>query len=313
MFGRWIQLGREITDTLADFGWKCLQGPPGSILSQFHFDRLATKLAERDPERGFELLQRYIEEELDESDPISRKWNPLAAYGQIPGLWKVLHAKDKQRLYQMLLDGARRRELAKFQICWRLRELVDQKQDSQVLTALASGSAESASIIAQWLYADHDGFWPLVFELHNRFPDDTELHQNLAAAIERRESSFVDPESDHNAALVRELEGKIKDSSTPPSARLWLREIVERVSERPRKEIIWEYDLKVDDLGTFIKDKSSPQRLWAIGRILKFAKFEDIRRMLTMEDIEDSLPHVDLPEERRRILEQALPIWRHAS
>ena len=95
---------------------------------------------------------------------------------------------------------------------------MDQEQDGQVLTALASGSAESASIIAQWLYADHDGFWPLVFELHNLFPDDEELHQNLAAAIERRESSFVDPKSDHNTAIVRELEGKIKDPSTPPSA-----------------------------------------------------------------------------------------------
>ena len=36
--------------------------------------------------------------------------------------------------------------------------------------------------------------------------------------------------------------------------------------------------------------------------------WEDIRRLLTVEDIEDALPYTDLPEQRRKTLEKALEI-----
>jgi len=44
---------------------------------------------------------------------------------------------------------------------------------------------------------------------------------------------------------------------------------------------------------------------------LKYATWEDIRRLLTVEDIEDALPYTDLPEQRRRTLERALEIWQY--
>ena len=76
-------------------------------------------------------------------------------------------------------------------------------------------------------------------------------------------------------------------------------------------EIVWEYDIDVDELRESIHDKGSAQRMWAIGRVLKYAAWEDIKRFLTVEDIEEALPQVDLPEKKRKVLERAIKVWRH--
>jgi len=51
--------------------------------------------------------------------------------------------------------------------------------------------------------------------------------------------------------------------------------------------------------------------MWALGRVLKYAAWEDIKRLLTVEDIEEALPQVDLPEKKRKMLEKATKVWRH--
>ena len=81
------------------------------------------------------------------------------------------------------------------------------------------------------------------------------------------------------------------------------------------QHVIWEYDEDANDLRRYIEieDKTSPERIWAISRVLKYADWKDIRRMLTVEDIEDVLPQVDLPERKRKALEKALEVWRLGS
>ena len=61
--------------------------------------------------------------------------------------------------------------------------------------------------------------------------------------------------------------------------------------------VIWEYDEDINDLRRYIglEDKHSPERIWAIGRVLKFSDLKDIRRLLTVGDIAQVLPQVDLP------------------
>jgi hypothetical protein len=198
-------------------------------------------------------------------------------------------------------------------LCWDMREIVAQLRDAAVLIQLAGEGLESARIIAQWLNGDREGFWPVLFQLHKLFPTDQDLHEKLAASIERSESGFAGRLSDRNSGIIQEIEAKLKDPSTPVTALGWLREIAERLSVQIGKVIIWEYNLDIDDLRGIIGNRNSPQRLWAIGRILRFARFEDILRLLTVEDIADALDQIDLPDERRRILEQAVPIWRHGN
>ncbi|MBI3058290.1 MAG: hypothetical protein HYY81_03145, partial [Deltaproteobacteria bacterium] len=63
----------------------------------------------------------------------------------------------------------------------------------------------------------------------------------------------------------------------------------------------------------YIEDENSPERMWAIGRVLKYADFKDIRRLLTVENIAEALPQVDLPEKKRKGLEKALEVWQSGS
>ena len=66
-------------------------------------------------------------------------------------------------------------------------------------------------------------------------------------------------------------------------------------------------------LRDHVRDKDSRQRIWAIGRILKVASFEEVRKLLKVEDIEDALPETDLPEDRRRMFEEAIEVWKRGA
>ena len=115
------------------------------------------------------------------------------------------------------------------------------------------------------------------------------------------------------AAHKQEVKQLLHAPSTPPAVRAWLREVMGRLEGEIPRQIIWEYDLHMDGLRGHIRDKNSAQRLWAIGRVLKYATWEDIRRLLTVEDIEDALPYTDLPEKKRQVLERALEIWQYGT
>ena len=84
------------------------------------------------------------------------------------------------------------------------------------------------------------------------------------------------------------------------------------MDEQVGQHVVWEYDRDIDGLIHHIHDKGSAQRIWAIGRILKNASLEEIRKLLTVEDIAEALPQVDLPEKRRHMFEAALQVWEHA-
>ena len=107
-----------------------------------------------------------------------------------------------------------------------------------------------------------------------------------------------------------EIDRVLNDPATPPKARLWLRDVLSRMQGQIAHYVIWEYDDDANDLRRYIQDRNSPERLWAIGRVLKYAEWKDIRRMLTVEDIGEVLPQVDLPERKRKALEKALEVWR---
>jgi hypothetical protein len=313
IFGTWIHFRRVLTDTLADFAWQCLLSRSASRTpnQDWYCDRLAARLAESDRKRAFEKIEELLVQPAQEQYIERNCWEPFDL-PRTPELWKVLHATDSERLYRIFLQAARI-EPGRFLLFWRIKDLVDCEADRDVLVSLAHDNIESARTIASWLQNRGAGFWPLVLELHQIFPYDEQLHEILAAAIERRDLAFVGSISESQESMKREVEEKLRDASTPSSARTWLREIADRLSDQTAKEIIWEYDLNIDDVCGFIRDRNSPQRMWALSRVLKYAKMEDIRRLLTIEDIEEALPVVDLPQKRRKALQQALPIWRHAS
>lgn len=308
LLGVWEHSKCPLQGNLADFAWQCLEHDPTVRDSSdaWHIDRLAAKLLKDDPDRGFQLFSKALET----SNGSSERWNPLGLH-ETPEFWKALHAQDGRRLIGILLQTFQKDDQTRLRHSWRIKEFIDPVGDKQVLVSFAKEDIVFARIIATWLTSAKAGFWPLVFELHQLYPGDELLHNNLAAGIQQMGSVIKGPMSQFYETRKGEIEQKLKDPSTPMAVKPWLQEMVQRLGHEITSQVVWEYDMDVNHLVGHIRNKDSSQRLWAIGRVLKFAKWEDIRRLLTVDDIEEALPHVDLPEKRRTMLEQALPVWRH--
>jgi hypothetical protein len=310
MLGTWLHFARPLQDSLADYAWQCLEHNPRlrSPHDAWKCDRLAAVLAQDDPERGFRLLEKL--EQRSEED--SHYWDPLDPYkSHRHQFWQVLHTKDRKRLIGLLLDAARINTLRCFHITWNLRELLDQEGDRELLLGFARGDIKYARIIASCVTSAKPEFWSIAFALVQMYPHDEALLSNLTTGLEQQGSVIIGPMSLFYAARKQEIEQILHAPSTPPEVRAWLREVMSSLEREIPRQIVWEYDLNMDGLRGHIRDKNSTQRLWAIGRVLKYATWEDIRRLLTVEDIEDALPYTDLPEQRRKMLERALEIWRY--
>ncbi len=106
-----------------------------------------------------------------------------------------------------------------------------------------------------------------------------------------------------------QVEHVLKDASTLSDARPWLGRLEAALKRDAGRETIWEYDLDLRDLKRLVADRASPERVWAIGRILKYARWGDVQKLLTPEDIQEALPLVELPEAQKRALETALEYW----
>jgi hypothetical protein len=308
MLHLWSHCGKPVQGSLANFAWQCVGHdiPLRSSIDGWNFDQLAARLAQIEPKRGFELLKKLVQR----YDKNGNYWDPLEPYGD-HAFWKILYSTDKKHLVGLLLSLVQTDVLRRHRLSRRLRELLDQEEDKELLVSFAIDNVENARIIASFITSSKAGFWPIAFELVQRYLHDEELLSHLTAGVDQLGNAIWRSMAQFYATRKQEVEQRLHEPSTPPEARAWLRQVLSRLEREVPRQIIWEYDINVDDLREYIRDKNSAQRLWAIGRVLKYATWEDIRRLLTVEDIEDALPYTDLPEQRRKMLEKALEIWRH--
>lgn len=300
-----------VQGSLADFAWQCLESDSGTqdSMEKWRFDQLAAMLTKDNPDRGFELLETLLGREGTYYDPHHR-WNPVAPYGD-HRLWDALYQKDKKRLLGLMVRLSHENPLASVDISWGMPVLLKLESDRDTLLCLAKNDVEAARTIAGFMARDKDGFWPLAFGLLKLHPSDEILRANLEAGIVRHSGWIAGSMSQYYDGIRSELEQLLQDPETPPQELPWLRRIANSLKEEVTSRVVWEYDLDVNDLNRYIKDKDSPQRLWAIGRVLKFAEWKDIRRLLTPEDIAEALPQVDLPDKKRKALERAVEFWLH--
>lgn len=311
VIGRWIDENRVLERELADLAWRSLETVPKITHNKaYHIDKLASKLAQADPERGFTLLEKLLRVPHDR-----RTWNPIDRFGARENhFWSVLHSIDAERairtIFSAALTGSERRSW----ITSDFQEVLDQTNDAGVLIKLATENESVAVVIAESITAARPGFWHLAFKIIEKYPSNLNIQNALTAGIEHAEGGWG-PYSSHLASSRQEVERVLNDPATPPRVRPWLRDIRNRLEGNVAQHVIWEYDEDVNDLRRYInlEDKNSPERLWAIARVLKYGDWKDVKRVLTVEDIEEALPQIDLPEKKRKALEKALEVWRSGS
>lgn len=305
MLGSWLHYKHSLDDGLGNFAWCCLESDPPvqPPTGEWHFDQLGAELAKRDPERGFRLLEKLLLEEDNH-----QHWNPIDRYGRHQ-FWNVLYVTDKERLLELLFKVCQTDPLHRFQVTWNLRDILDLEADRDLLISYAKKDEEIASIISESITSAKPGFWAIAFELVEAYPSNERIKSHLAKGIEQQGNVIAGPFSRFYEGRKAEVEQWIHDPKTPSAVRSWLREMTDHLQQEIFHQFIWEYDMDVNELRRHIDDKDSPERIWAIGRVLKYGNPEDWKKLLSVDDIQEALPQIDLPEKKRKIIERALKVW----
>lgn len=311
LLGRWIFHQKPFDDELSAFAWRCIEhGPskePNPSAEGWHFDELAAKLTEFHPDQGFEKLRQLLVSPATHS----LEWVPLDMDGG-KQWWEALRTKDRPRLFRTMLEVSFANDISQEVLSWRLKELLDQEQDADDLLMAISDNAAYARIAARWLVGSEPKFWKLAFAFLKQFPRDPILQDALTSAAMDTGAFIRGPVSQFYEARNQEVHKHLKDPSTPAEARSWLRDVAKALGLEVTTHLVWEYDREVNDLKRYIQGEDVEQKRWAVGRILRYAEWSDVRKLLSLDDIEEALPHIDLPERRRTMIERLLPTWKHA-
>lgn len=290
---------------LEELAWRCLESdPPCDPPDRSDFDRLAATFARRNPKRALALLENLL---LKPDRPHDR-WKPLDL-GPRHEFWDALYEMDRKGLLDLLIRVSIRDFSARYAVTSGLRELLDFERDRDLLVSYAKKDAETACVIASCLNSSKPGFWPIVFELIESYPGNADIRSRIESEIVSPEGAFWGRPSDQPSGSRDKIESFLNDMKTPPAVRPWLRDLRKSLEQTVSHSIVWEYDMDVNDLQRHIRDKDSPERLWAIGRVLKIGAPKDWRELLSIEDIAEALPLIDLPQKRRKVVEKALEVW----
>ena len=79
-----------------------------------------------------------------------------------------------------------------------------------------------------------------------------------------------------------------------------------------RPSFLWDYDLTEGEIREMLQS-SLEKRKWLVARILEHARFDEIWKYLTRDQIEHDLPHVRLPEKTKQHWAYALKRWKRAA
>ncbi|MBI4576025.1 MAG: hypothetical protein HY722_07155 [Planctomycetes bacterium] len=304
LIGMWLRLKKPLTGDLEELAWRVLESdPPVTPIDAWHCDQVAAHLARNSPNRAFALLEHLAGTERE------GKWDPLKSHAENV-FWGELCAIDCYKALGAVARAAGK-PLRRMTFMWTLKKHRHWVADRDAVLKLARESVQNARFLAGCLTAEAKDFWSLADELLSLYPDDDRLWVEIVGDIEGMNQVIAGPYSGFLAGRRAEVARVIADPATRTPLRRRLQDWLGRVEERIGQHVTWEYDEDIDDLMSHVRDKDSPQRIWAIGRILKYASMEEIRKLLTVEDIENALPNVDLPAERQRMFEAALQVWKH--
>lgn len=87
-------------------------------------------------------------------------------------------------------------------------------------------------------------------------------------------------------------------------------EITESRETSNRLYFLWDYDLGEEEVRQILKSENSLDKGWLITRILEYAKWEDIWRLVTIADIEENFEYLRFRRNQdRELWRLALERW----
>lgn len=313
LLASWLYFKREMAEELQEKAWSLLYRSAGSDNRHFPhaWDRVATWLATKGPQRLFDLL-----EQLAASPGRLESVKTLDVLQDHAEVWKKLRELDREGVLLCLLRLRLRQDDSPFWVSWCLQHFVDPDTDRNILVRFARENGEKAALaVADVLDADREGFWKIAEELIVAFPDSERLAGRLDSRVGTTgvvQGSLVPTwrqRLDKAAKLLQHADPMV--SRWARQVVNWLEDYIRSEEKEDQERFIWDYRISRRELEGLLKQRDSPDRLWAIRRILKRAPTKDVLELLTLEDIQEGLSTVDLPEPERRKWEAYLAHWSH--
>jgi len=72
---------------------------------------------------------------------------------------------------------------------------------------------------------------------------------------------------------------------------------------------LWDYNLSENQMRTILDGNNEVEKLWLIARIITHAKYDDIWRYVTLEDIVKVFPKLRLTPRERQNWQRAFKTW----
>lgn len=299
----------DMTSALRDLAWCFLDSTFSgeNNIRRHDWDGLAAKLGTEEPDRLLELVERIVRKSFAEQG------RRFSLDHELPLVWRVLEERDRSGLLRMLLRLAVNPE-APYWIDYMLLNLIDPSRDREVLLHFAQEvGVEGANAVALNLDADKPGFWELARDLIVGWGHDDRVKERLLSQL--MGGSWSGSAVPMISARIESAKKLLADSD--PKIAQWAQEVVSSLEawrqyeqREDQEEWIWDYRIRRSELEGMLQQKDSPERLWAIGRLLKDAPPMRVLELLAPEEILDALPKVrDLDERTRRTWEGYARLW----
>jgi hypothetical protein len=62
----------------------------------------------------------------------------------------------------------------------------------------------------------------------------------------------------------------------------------ERQAKKQRPYFLWDYDLSEEEVFAILRGENEVEKAWLITRILEYARWDDIWRYLTLDDLREN-------------------------
>lgn len=311
----WLRLvrGAEVGAGLESLGWSFLE----STLPVYEdrgrnwgWDALAAKLGERNPKRLLILFERLMRENVTAG---RRRFQVSES---LPLTWKTLRRRERSGVLHVLLGLALTSD-APYWLDWTLSKLIQPGEDLAALMAFAERAGiEGARVVADVADAEKPGFWKLARELVARWGQDEPLAERLGSRT--LSGAWAGSPVPMISGRMQGAEQLLSD--TDPKVVRWAQQVLADLEEwqktaarEDREDWIWDQRISRAELEGMLDRKDAPERVWAIGRLLKDAPEERVRELLSPEDILEALPKLGhLDERTRRKWESWARHWRRA-
>lgn len=80
-------------------------------------------------------------------------------------------------------------------------------------------------------------------------------------------------------------------------------------AQKKRPYFLWDYDLTEEQVRAILRSDDEVEKAWLITRILEYAKWEDIWRYLSVDDVRESFDRLRMKPYHKDLWAFALKVW----